>query len=79
VLRGTVDWEAIEDLVGHVTHQLVDDIADRSGAGLNARSRWALLVLPLLEQREGFLQDRGLRGKTAALDLLADEVLPTLG
>src|SRR5262245_8660001 len=79
MLGGTIDRELVEDLGGHVTHQLVNDLADRPGPGPVRGFLPDLSELPLPEQREGLLQDGGFRRKAAALDFLADESLPLFG
>jgi hypothetical protein len=59
MLGGAVDWQPVEHLVGQVTHQFVDDLANRLDPSSVAGCRVALLALSLLEEGQGFLQDGG--------------------
>src|SRR5512135_647453 len=71
VLCGPVDREPLEDVVGHVTHQIVDDLADRLGP-----VRGLLLdrpaLLPLEERKGAFRKRRSLGAGFLCSQLLDD-------
>lgn len=68
--------EAREDLFGQVAHQVIDDRADRSGFGGLRGLGTGLLLSALLQQGQGFLQDRRLGREATAADLILHEAFP---